>query len=73
MFKKARKATDAEWKLLARYEATKRHKSVAQIPENNGPKVTYNKREGYKNIQEEIRQDYSDEWVNPRLQVERSI
>jgi hypothetical protein len=70
--KGARKATDAEWKLLARYKKTTKLVNDAHMNED------YQSRPGYKKKGHELVTEYEDREqegpvvINPRLHVERN-
>jgi len=70
--KGARKATDAEWKLLARYKKTTKLVKDAHMDED------YQSRPGYKKKGHELVTEYEDREqegpvvINPRLHVERN-
>jgi hypothetical protein len=70
--KGARKATDAEWKLLARYKKTTKLVNDAAMDED------YQSRPGYKKKGHELVTEYQEKEedapvvINPRLHVERN-
>lgn len=73
-YTKARKATDAEWKLLARYNGTRQQQNIAGINEAKMMRQGY-KINGHLEVTEEmlqVQKTEQTEWINPRLRAERN-